>query len=233
MRKNIIFIFSLVCSLCSVAGCSKESPVVEKRFASLALNAFTVDPYRFRVSLSNEVVTDSLITPEGKASKEVFFYGYQQRIKVYNTSDETLLIDTPYTLHTGAGVINAFTIYQTEAGTPPFYLAPLPSEPKPGTDSAKFSIICSGLLPTDSVKAVVEIQNKRVDSVRLKKDNFSRYFRVPVKISSKIILYPIPGNNTNSIGEKVLENNTFLPGDLAIYRLTYNGTSSLIPQKLY
>jgi hypothetical protein len=230
MRKNIFIAFTFICALCAVAGCTKKNEVVEKKFASMSLSAFTMDTYRFRVSLTNDVVTDSLMTPEGQVAKEIFFNDYRQRIKVYNTSDDKLLIDTPYTL--SVGKVNVFTIYQTQSGEAPFYLAPSPAEPLPATGNAKLSIICSGVFPSDSIKVIVtDPQDKPVDSVRLKKDNFSRYFELVTTKSSKVKVYSIPGNAY--LGERVFQLNVLTKDGFSIYRLLYNGTSSLAPQKLF
>lgn len=206
---------------------------MEKKFTSLSLNAFTVDPYRFRVSLDNEIVTDSLWTPEGQISKEIFFNDYHQRIRVYNTSDETLLIDTPYTL--SVGKVNAFTIYQTQAGAPPFCLVPSPSEPMPATGNTKLSIICSGAQLSDSVRVIVETQtsgggSKPRDTAVVKKDNLSRYFEVAANKNITVYIYRMPGNEP--LGNKIFSGND-LNADFSIYRLTYNGTSSLVARKLY
>lgn len=228
--KNVFFAIGLICGLCLVIGCSdKESPIVEKKFTSIQLNAFTVNTYRFRVNLNNDVtVTDSLMTPVGQVAKEILFDEYSQRIKVYNTSDETLLIDTPYTLQVAK--INAFTIYQTEAGSRPFYLAPSPAEPGAKTGNVKVSFIPTGEELSDSVKVVLEIQNKRLDSTRVKKDNFSKYFEFDVLKDVKIRFYKIPGNV--DLGEQVYYGKTFSEG-FSILRLLYNGSPSLVSTKLY
>jgi hypothetical protein len=226
--RNYFFAISLVCGLSIVAGCSKESPVIEKKFTEMELNAFTVNAYRFRISLNDEVVTDSLLTPEGRVLKDFFFNDYSQRIRVYNTSDETLLIDAPYTLNVGKKSV--FTIYQTQADTPPFYLAPSPGEPLPASGNAKLSIICSGESLSDSVRVVVENQDTTIDNVRLKKDNFSRFFEVDASKGNKISFYKIPGNDF--LGEVLFSANSFT-ADFVIYRLVYQGSTSLIEQQLY
>jgi len=230
--RNVFFAISLVCCICIVAGCAKESPVVEKKYTSIALSAYTVDPYRFRVSLNNEVVTDSLITPEGQVAKEVFFDNFRQRIRVYNTSDETLLIDTSYTL--SIGKTNAFAIYQTQTGTTPFYLAPAPDEPIAAPGNSKLKVVCSGEELNDSVKVVVEIQTptnpKPRDTAVLKKGDFSRYFEINASRDTRVIFYKIAGNQP--LGEKIFRPNQF-NADFTFYRLVYEGTSNLGFTKLY
>lgn len=229
--RIVFFTISLVFGFFIVAGCSKESPVVEKKFTSVALSAFTVEPYRFRVTMSDEVLTDSLLTPEGQVGKEILFSDYRQRIRVYNTSDETLLIDTPYTLTIGK--INAFTIYQTQAGTTPFYLAPPSTEPLPAAGKTKFSLACTGDQFPDSVRVITEVQNAGVtpkDTAVVKNNSFTKYFEVPNSASIKVTLYKLPGG-------QLYGNRTFAPSELnsdfTIYRLVYKGSASLVASKLY
>jgi hypothetical protein len=231
--RNFFFAIALVYGIGSIVSCSRESPVVEKKFTNIELSAFTVHPYRFRVSLYNEVVTDSLMTPEGRLTKGIFFTDYSQRIKVYNTSDETLLIDTPYTLNVGK--LNVFTIYQTQADSPPFYLKPSPSEPLPAPGKTKLSLICSGdERLTDSIRVIVEIQTaslpKPKDTVVLKKDNFSKYFEVSNSLDTRVYINKYPGNQ--ALGNKLFRVNE-LNADFTICRLLYQGSSTLISNKLY
>lgn len=227
--RNFFFTISLVFGICSIIACSKESAVVEKRFTSIALSAYTVEPYRFRVNLSDEVLTDSLLTPEGQVGKEILFSDYRQRIRVYNTSDEKLLIDTPYIL--SMGKVNAFTIYQTQAGTAPFYLAPSSTEPLPATGKTKLSIVSTGEQFPDSVRLITETIGVTLkDTVVVKNNNFTKYFEVAKSASTRITLYRLPGN-------QLLGSRTFSPNELnedfTIYRLLYSGSSSLLASKLY
>lgn len=232
--RNILFAISLVGGICSVAGCYRESPVAEKKFTSMAFSAFTVDPYRFRVDLTDEMVTDSLITPEGQVSKTVFFNDYNQRIRVYNTSDQKLLIDTPYTLRVGR--VNAFTIYQLEPGTTPFYLAPSPDEPAAAPGKGKLKLICNGEGLDDSIRVVVEIQTrsgmKPRDTAVLKKGDFSRYFVVDNSLDTKVYFYKYPGNSPTAFASRSFLSSEFNT-DFTIFRLLYQGTTSLIGNKLY
>ena len=228
--KNIFIALSLMGSL---AGCSdKDNPVIEKKFTTMELNAYTVDPYRFRVSLYDAVVTDSLVTPEAKLTKTVLFDDYHQRIRVYNTSDETLLIDTPYTVTIGK--TNVFTIYQTATSTPPFYLAPPPGEPVAAPGNTKLSIIYSGADLPDSAKVVVELQNGSsgtpLDSFMLKKDMFSKYFEIPANRNSSVKMYETPNRVLRGQRQFVP---TMLNPDFAIYRLKIASGTSLIGDKLY
>lgn len=229
--RIVFFTISLVFGFFIVAGCSKESPVVEKKYTSVGLSAFTIEPYRFRVTMNDEVLTDSLLTPEGQVGKQILFSDYRQRIRVYNTSDETLLIDTPYTLTIGK--TNAFTIYQTQAGTTPFYLAPPATEPLPAAGKIKFSLVCTGQQFPDSVRVVTEVQNNTAypkDTAVVKDNAFTKYFEVPANASIKVTVYKLPGGQ--QYGNRTFSSSEF-NSDFTIYRLVNQGSLSLANLKLY
>jgi hypothetical protein len=176
------------------------------------------------------------MTPEGRVTKEIFFTDYSQRIKVYNTADESLIIDTPYTLQVGK--LNVFTIYQTQADAPPFYLKPAPSEPLAAPGYTKLRFICSGPM-TDSIRVIVETQttgaNKPRDTTVMKKDDFSKYYEVSTSLDTKVYIYKYPGpiTGTTQYGFKQFKPERDFNSDFTIYRLHYEGSSSLTANKLY
>src|ERR1044072_8579078 len=180
---NSIYSSSIVLLFMCSFGCSKSEDAIEQeRFTLLALNAITVDALRLSVTDSNKLLTDSLMTPEGKVSMTVKYDNPLRRYKVTDLYSNALLFDS--TIHYQQIYNNSVTFFQPASGEKIILVSPPVNEQKPHKDSAKLSVVYS--IPStdaiyDQIKVVVE-QSKDggtayipMDSFLLKRGEFSPY----------------------------------------------------------
>ena len=167
-----------------LAGCSKSIKAMDDpKFMSLEIFAKAIDTLQLKVTAGDEVLTQSLVTPDGKASITFFHTEPDYRFRVHNVFTHQALLDTLVSINSVRAMGRKIVLLQSAPGGDMVWVGPPPaSETLPGIDSTKMSIVYTLAALPDQVKVVVEnsIDNtnnyKAIDSFLLRKGEFSRYF---------------------------------------------------------
>lgn len=181
--KNMLF-YGMLVLLPGLAGCSKSIRTIEDpRFMSLEIYAKTIDALQLKVTAGDEVLTQSLVGPDGKESITFFHTQPDYRLGVHDVFTHETLLDTLISINTIRAAGRKIVLLQSKPGGDMAWVAPPPaSEALPVYDSAKMSVVYTLPALPAQVKVVVEnsIDNtnnyKTIDSFLLRKGEFSHYF---------------------------------------------------------
>lgn len=145
MLNSMTRIFSLLCvAVCLLAcftNCSKKGTAIEEPFiARYKFTAYTIDSFRFRITINDVLVTDSLVSG-GEVTRSVnFIRDTVAHLKVLNAANNQVLADTSIILKIGSHIIS---IVQLAAGEMPVIPA-LPANealPAPGNSKIRFQYV--------------------------------------------------------------------------------------------
>lgn len=153
----ISIVLSLMC-------CTKKGDmIVEPYITTYKFTAYTIDSFRFKITLDDKLITDSLRSGSEVTSDFTFVNNTQARLKVYNTNNNGLLIDTLLSLKTGAYIIS---IVQLVSGqNPGIPSVPNEVDPMAGNCKVRFLYVppqpraglAPGFLPFhDSLKCIIK-----------------------------------------------------------------------------
>jgi hypothetical protein len=213
MRKYLpCFIIALVVT--SFIHCSKKGePITEARFGTYKFTTFTIDTFRFKVVLNNEVLTDSLLTPQNIFSKSVGFFQPEGSLKIFNANTNQLILDSAITMKTGT---TTFSLVQFISGDKPV-VPQLPAEAPPaaGNYKARFQYVApvNPIVPFyDSIKFFVRIQDatapggyRTLDSAVLRKGGITKYYEAPSNLRFRIrITNPLTNVQITSPNQNVI-----------------------------
>lgn len=111
-----------------LAHCSdKGEAIVEPRLATYKFTTYTVDTFRFKITLNDEVLTDSLLSPIGSQKLIVKFIDSSRKLKIFNAKNNQLIIDSTIILKIGQSTIS---LVQFTSEQRPF-IPTSPNEPPP------------------------------------------------------------------------------------------------------
>lgn len=190
----------------ALAGCSKSTNTVEDpKVISMEIYAKTIDAMQLKVTVGEEVLTQSIVTPDGQAGVTFLHTKPEYRIGVHDVFTHEVLVDTLISVNTIRAAGRKIVFLQSLPGGKMVWVGPPPaSETLPGIDSTKMSVVYTLAALPDQVKVVVEnsIDNtssyKAIDSFLLQKGEFSHYFTGSRSSKGKIQLklYTPDGNRT-------------------------------------
>lgn len=236
---KVICSYSLILLAVYCAACSKSGEAIEQeRFTLLTLNAITVDSLRLSVIDNGVLLTDSLMTPQGKVEMNRKYQDPARGYKVTDLYSNTVLFDS--TINYQNLFNNSVTFFQPVSGGKLIQVRPPANAPLPHKDSIKISVVYSHPSTDaiyDQVKVVVD-QSKdggptyvSRDSFLLKRGEFSPFF-AGTKLRNPVFKFYT--NDARRAQVSIAVNGTFsLAGDISIYYLNLKNDASASGAKLY
>lgn len=237
--------YGMLVLLPGLAGCSKSiSTIEDPKIMSLDIFAKTIDALQLKVTAGEEVLTSSMVTPDGKESVTFLHTEPAYRFGVHDVFTHQTLLDTLISINTIRRAGRRIVLLQTEPGGELVWVGPPPaSETLPGIDSTKISIVYTLAALPDQVKVVVEnsIGNtnnyKAIDSFPLQKGEFSHYFTGSRSSKGKIQLrFYTPDSNHTLVATAI---GVFNRLDPQLYVFAFrtgnlsNGVYALTAENLY
>lgn len=178
-----VFPYGMLVLLSMMAGCSKSiNTLDDPKFVTLNIYVKTIDTLQLKVTAGEEVLTQSVVTPNGEAHITFQHSEPGYRFGLYDVFAHRLMLDTLISMNT-IRTTGRMVFFQPEPGGDIVWVGPPPaSEPLPAQDSAKMAVVYTYAALPDRVKVVVEnsVGNTNTyhatDSFLLRKGEFSRYF---------------------------------------------------------
>lgn len=226
MKKVFVFI-GLICSVVvMVTGCSKKGDAIEEPFTGrYKFTAFTIDSFRFKITVNNELVTDSL--KSGREVTKDFYFAANDtlaRLKVYNSVTGQLYVDSTIVFSIGSHII---PIVQLSSGiNPSVPVAPDEDAPLPGNSKIRFQYVRpqpiatlppNTLLFYDSIKCIIRKNvsgpggGVTYDTIVLRQNEISKFYEARIGASYNIeVRNPLTGFVYNN-GTSVSINTVVLP----------------------
>jgi hypothetical protein len=238
-KSKVVYTCSIALLFMCCLGCSKsEEAISQERFTLLGLNAITVDSLRLSVTDNGHLLTDSLMTPEGKFETTVKYKEPSRSYKVIDMYSNTVLFDS--TISYKKMFDNAVTFFQPVSGGNLILINPPANEQAPANDSFKLSVVYSAPSTAavyDELKVVIETsitggpQYAASDSFLLKRGEFSRFFTGSKKRMPVLKLY---STDASRVQLGATNTGTFSQaGDISIYYLSLRSSTSSGATKLY
>ncbi len=165
MRKTTVAVCAIILMVFSFVSCSKKGDaVVEPFIAKYKFTAYTIDSFRFKITVNDVVISDSLKTGSDVTKDLIFTTDKMAKLKVFNANTNQLYTDTTIALKLGSYIIS---IVQLSSGqNPAIPQAPAEAAPLPGNSKIRFQYVkpqpipalaANGYLPFfDSIKCVVK-----------------------------------------------------------------------------
>lgn len=237
--------YGMLVILPGLAGCSKSIKTIEDpKIMSLEIYAKTIDVLQLRVTAGEEVLTPSIVTPDGYVSVTFLHTEPAYRFGVQDVFTHQTLLDTLISIHTIRTAGRKIVLLQSVPGGEMVWVGPPPaSEALPVYDSTKMSVVYTLPALPDQVKVVVENSMgntnnyQATDSFLLQKGAFSHYFAGHRTSKGKMQLkFYTPGSNGTLVATAInafsrLENKlyvfAFRTGNLS------NGVYALTAENLY
>jgi len=196
----------LICS----AGCSKNEHAIEQpNFTDLELKAITVDPLLLHIKVDENVLTDSLVSPNGVITVPVKYTNPQHHFRVTDQFSNRMLTDTVISYQPGEK--NTISFFQAAEGTKVFWVGPPVNEPLPPANRKKISFVYTLPAPVMPNEVKVIVMNTKdnetngyavEDSFLLKRGEFSQYFLSWERRKAKLtIIKNVPGRDTVALVE--------------------------------
>lgn len=210
MKKNIKNFLLLFCLVAALIQCSsKGDAVIETMYGTYEFKTYTVDTFRFKVILNGETLTDSLLSPQGRFTSIVKFFGPAGRLLIVDAkNNEQVILDSAITMTIGTTTISIVQLEKGRRPAPP----PVPIEPPPaaGNYKARFQYIRpdNPIVPFfDTVRVVVFANSSSgyvpIDTIDLGRNAVTPFYENAVGDFLRIALY----NNTDFTR---LHNNTYV-----------------------
>lgn len=179
-----IFFYCVLIVLPGLAGCSKSIGTIEDpKLMSVEIFAKTIDTLQLKVTAGDEVLTQTLVGPDGKETITFFHTEPHYRFGVHDVYTHQTILDTLISINIIRAAGRKIVFLQSKPGGGMVWVAPPPaSESLPVYDSMKMSVVYTLPALPDQVKVVVEnsIGNTNnyhaTDSFLLQKGEFSHYF---------------------------------------------------------
>ncbi|NII26497.1 hypothetical protein HB364_15515 [Pseudoflavitalea sp. X16] len=242
---NSILFYCVLIVLPGLAGCSKSIKTMDDpKFMSLSIYAKTIDALQLKVTAGDEILTQSIVTPDGQVSVTFLHTEPEYRFGVYDVFTHQAILDTLVSINTIRAGGRKIVLLQSVPGGEMVWVGPPPaSETLPTSDSTKMSIVYTLAALPDQVKVVVEnsIGNTNnyhaTDSFLLQKGEFSHYFTGNRTSKGKLQLkFYTPDSNRTLVAAIT---NDFNRLDDKLYVFAFrtgklsNGVYSLTAENLY
>lgn len=186
MKMNIRNFTALVFSAFTLTLCTnKGDQIIEPDFGTYRFTTYTVDTFRFRISLNGEILTDSLMSPQGAFSRIISFFKSRREVRLVIAElahNNQVILDSVIELSTG---INNISIVQFEKGKKPT-LPQLPNEPAPAPGNYKVRFQYTpfpgeaGSPPQpffyDSIRCILRKNGTNIDTFVLEKFQTSLFY---------------------------------------------------------
>lgn len=215
--------YGVLILLSAMAGCSKSVRTIDDpKFMTLNIYVKTIDTLQLKVTAGEEVLTQSVVTPEGEAHISFQHTETGYRFGLHDVYAHRLMLDTLISINM-IRAVGKMTFFQPEPDGDLVYVGPPPaSEALPPADSMKMAVVYTYAALPDRVKVVVENSvgstntYNATDSFLLQKGEFSRYFT---------------GNRT--AGAKKLQLRFYTPDANRTLVATVSNAFSRLDNKLY
>lgn len=226
MKRILIFVGLFYLLAVMVTGCSKKGDAITEPFTGrYKFTAFTIDSFRFKITVNEELVTDSLKSGR-EATKDFYFTANDTlaRLKVYNSVTGQLYVDSTFVFSIGSHII---PIVQLSSGiNPGVPVAPDEEAPMPGNSKIRFQYVRpqpvatlppNTLLFYDSIKCIIRKNvsgpggGVTYDTIVLKQNEISKFYEARIGASYNIeVRHPLTGFVYNN-GTSVSINTVVLP----------------------
>jgi hypothetical protein len=195
---------------------SKDDSIIEPKFGTFTFTTYTVDTFRFRVILNDEVLTDSLLSPQGSFSKVVSFFSSTARLLILDADNYgQVILDSVIQMKIGNTSIPIVQFRHSEKPS----LPPLSNEPAPAQGNYKMRFqytqpITSTVPFFDSIQCIVRESGNPVDTIILEQNELSPFYEGKTNSSSFTLKLEKPDGTTlhtsaiNGIGSNFTGLNT-------------------------
>ena len=118
INKYTIIVLLLISGMLIMASCAKKGDaILEEKVGSYNFTTYTVDTLRLRVTVNDQNLGDSLLSPVGSLRSNISFLDSVASLRVFNAETNELIIDTTIILRIGFSTIS---IVQLSSGQRPF-----------------------------------------------------------------------------------------------------------------
>jgi hypothetical protein len=196
--------------------CSKSGELInEPSYGIIKFTTFTIDTFRFKVKLNDQLITDSLLSPRGVYTATVPFIDTIGKLKITDAKNN-LILDSTINLKIGSRTISLVQFISGLKPTTP--TLSLEAQPVNGFYKIRFQYAqpIGNVRPFyDSIKIQIrrEDNNNFIDTIVLKKYGISRYYELPKTARVKVKLinpnggtFPTTSAFSNAIADADIEN---------------------------
>lgn len=225
MKRALIFTGLFYSLFMIITGCSKKGdPITEPYTGKYKFTAFTIDSFRFKITVNDELVTDSLKSGREVTKDFYFVDDTLAKLKVYNSLTGQLYVDSTITFSIGSHII---PIVQLSSGTNPTVpTTPDEEAPLPGNSKIRFQYVRPQPIPTlppntlvfyDSIKCIIRKNvsgpggGVTYDTIVLKQNEISKFYEARIGANYNIEVRDPVSDFVYNNGNAVSINTTVLP----------------------